>query len=141
MKKNGFTLIEVLMGLCLLGLISVIMLPIINSSLNLSNKNFEKIEMTYLGETVIENLKSFKYDSSVSAYICNTEVKEIIDLFKSEKTSSITLDSKDEYENYKITIEKRERSSKLWEVLVFIDYVIKEGDEKGVKYKAFLPSK
>lgn len=140
MKKQGFTLIEVLMGLCLLGLISVIMLPTINSSANLSNRNFEKIEMTYLGERVIENLKSFKSDSGVSTYICNTEVKEIIDLFQLEKTSNITLTSKGEYGDYRVVIEKKERSSSLWEILVSIDSA-KEGGRKGVKFKAFLPSK
>lgn len=140
MDKKGFTLIEVLIGLCLLGLISVTILPIIGTSSKISIKNSEKMEITYLGEMVIENLKAFKYDSGVSAYIFDTEVKEIIDLFKSEEISIITLDLKDQCKDYSVTIEKRELSSRLWEILVSIDY-LKEGDRKSVQYKAFLPSK
>lgn len=140
MNKKGFTLIEVIMGLCLLGLISVTILPIIGTSSKLTSKNFEKMEVTYLGEMVVENLKSFEYGSEEPLYIWDTEVKEIIDIFNLEKTSVIILESKDESEDYIVTIEKRERSNNLWEIVVNIDY-IKEGGKKGVKYKAFLPSK
>lgn len=139
MKKKGFTLVEVLMGLCLLGLISLTILPIIASSAKLSNRNYKRTEMAYLGEMIIENLKAFKYDSESTNYICNTEVEEIINLFKSQERSNIELVFLGEYEKYNIKIEKQEKSSRLWEILVSIDY-IKEGGIKGVTYKAFLPS-
>lgn len=140
MKRKGFTLIEALMGLCLLGLICVTILPIISSSSKLSNKNFEKVEMMCLGEMIIENLKAFKYDSGDTTNICNMELKEIVDLFKSEERSIVELDFPGKYENYNIRIEKNAKNSKLWEIFVSIDYN-KEGGIKGVTYKALLPSK
>ena len=138
MKNKGFTLIEVLIGLCLLGLISIIILPIISFSFNSSNRNSGKMEMIYLGEMVIENLKAYKYENNTNHYILNTKVEDIMDIFKLNKTADVTLTSEGEYAEYRITIEKKERNSKLWEILVSIDFV-EEGDKRGVKYKAILP--
>lgn len=138
MKRKGFTLIEVLMGLCLLGLISVMILPIIGNSSRLSSKNSEKIEMAYVGEMIIENLKAYTSDVDFTSEICNTEVKEIINQFELEKSSNIKFDYVGDYEKYKVIMEKNEKSSSLWEVLITISY-IKEGDTKNVKYKALIP--
>ena len=139
MKRNGFTLIEVLVGLCLLGLVSVTVLPIITTTSKLSNNNFKRMEMDYLGEMIIENLKAFKYNSGDTTYISTTKVEEIIDLFKTQEISNIKFVFPGKHANYNITIEKKEKNSRLWEILVSIDY-IKEGDIKLVAYKAFMPS-
>ena len=128
------------MGLCLLGLISVVILPIIASSLNLSNKNFQKAEISYVGEMVVENLKAFQYGNNTPIYISNTEVEEIIDLLKLEKTSNASLDFKGEYGDYRILIDKKERCSDLWEIIVSVDYA-EEGGRNSVKFKALLHSK
>ena len=58
MDRKGFTLVEVLIGLSLLGLVSVTILPIISSSMMNLNKNNIRMEMNYLGETVIERIKA-----------------------------------------------------------------------------------
>lgn len=140
MERKGFTLIEVLIGIFILGLISVTFLPLIGNSAKLSSENFQGIEMDYLGEMIIEKLKAFEYDSSTSTYICETSVEEIVDLLKLEKTSNASFTFKGEHGDYSVLIEKSQRSSSLWEILVSIKD-IEEGDKKSVKFKAFLPSK
>ena len=139
MKRSGFTLIEAIMGLCLLGLISLTVLPIIATSSKLSNTNVKETEMAYLGEMIIENLKAFKSDSGTTTYICNMKLEEIIDLFKNQGSSNIKLNFDGKYEKYNVSIEKTDKSKRLWELLISIDYA-KEGDIRGVSYKAFMPS-
>lgn len=60
MIKNGYVLIEVMVGLFLLGIISVTCFPLIVSSFNNFDKIKNRTEMIYLGEMVIERLKADK---------------------------------------------------------------------------------
>lgn len=138
MENRGFTLIEVLIGLCLLSLISIIILSTIGFSFNSSNRNLRKMEMIYLGEMVIESLKAYKYENNTEQYILNTNVEDIMEIFKLNKIANITLTSEEQYGEYIVIIEKKERNTRLWEVLVSID-LVEEGGNRGVKYKAILP--
>lgn len=139
--KKGFTLIEALMGLCLLGLISVTVLPIISSSfIRLRNHN-TKIEMIYIGEMVVEKIKAFDIGDGFDASIYDTNISEIIDLFKSKDTVEIFVPKKKNSEEYSIKIIKKQKCDGLWILLVYV-YHNNEGDNVShVEYKAYLPEK
>lgn len=58
MKRKGFTLIEVIVGLFLLGLVSTVGFPIIQNSLGNYNRVNDRQHMYYLCEMVVERLRS-----------------------------------------------------------------------------------
>ena len=58
MKRKGFTLIEVIMGLFLIGLIATILMPIVQNSIGNYNKVKERQQMLYLCEMVVERLRA-----------------------------------------------------------------------------------
>lgn len=140
-KKRGFTLIETLMGLSLLGLISVIILPIVNSSFLIFNNHNIKLEMIYAGERTIEKIKAFDINIGSSDEIYDTQVSEIIDLFKANNTVEIIIPKKENSEKYFIKIIKKDKSEGLWMINVYV-YQNKKGGSIGhVEYKAYLPKK
>lgn len=138
-KKNGFTLIEAIIGLGLLGIISVTILPIINISfMNLKNHNI-KMEMNYIGETVVERIKAFD-ENDMELYLYDTKISDIIDKFNLSNTSNFKLYKNDE-EPFLIEIKKENHSDNMWKVDVYI-YHDKEGSNiNHVEYKTYLPQK
>ena len=58
MKRNGFTLIEVIVGLFLLGLVSTVGFPIIQNSIGNYNRVKERQHILYLCEMVVERLRA-----------------------------------------------------------------------------------
>lgn len=126
MGKKAFTLVEVILSLCLLGLISVTVLPIVTSSLNNLNKNKIKMEMNYIGEMAIERIKAYNEESSTELYVFNKKVSEIIGLFRSSESNEIDISQKGEYGNYLLSIKKDQRSNILWNVSVYVYH-----DEEG----------
>ena len=58
MKRKGFTLIELIMGLFLIGLIATISMPIVQNSIGNYNKVKERQQMLYLCEMVVERLRA-----------------------------------------------------------------------------------
>ena len=58
MKKEGFILLDVIIGLFYLGIIAVVLIPILTSSYNNFNRIKERDEMNFIGEMVVEKLKS-----------------------------------------------------------------------------------
>ncbi len=58
MKRNGFTLIEVIVGMFLIGLISTVAFPIIQNSITNYNRVKEKQQMLYLCEMTVERLRA-----------------------------------------------------------------------------------
>lgn len=140
-KKRGFTLIESLMGLSLLGLISVIILPIVNSSFLIFNNHNIKLEMMYIGEMTVEKIKAFDIDSASSDYIYDTQVTEIIDLFKDNSNAEITIPKNQNNEKYLIKVIKKDKSESLWIIQVLVYQNKKGGSISHVEYKAYLPKK
>ena len=67
--RRGFTLIETIMGLFLLGLITVIVLPLVNGNLDNLFKQRVKAQMVYTGEMVVEMLKAYDEETSTVIYI------------------------------------------------------------------------
>lgn len=141
MRKRGFTLIETLMGLSLLGLISVMILPIVNSSFMILNNHNLKLDMMYVGEMTIEKIKAFDIDIDSNDSIYDTQVSEIIDLFKAQNTVEIIIPKIQNGEKHSIKIIKNHKSEGLWKIHVYV-YQNKEGGSiSHVEYKAYLPEK
>lgn len=138
MKKKGFTLIEAIIGLFLLGIIALTIIPIINSTYNMVSRNKLQLEMIYIGEMTVEKLKAFKEGSKEELYIYNTRVSYIVDSF-SRGSSSFTIYSEDE-KNYKIKIDKEDKNESIWAIHVVVSYE-KGASYNEVEYKASLPRK
>ncbi|WMM26934.1 prepilin-type N-terminal cleavage/methylation domain-containing protein [Tissierella sp. MB52-C2] len=141
MKRKGFTLIEVIMGLFLLGLIAATILPKINiSHLRLSNQNI-KMEMIHMGEMVIERIKAFKEDSSEPISIYNVKIEDLIEEFKKDKIVEIILPKDKNSEKYSLKIIKDEKFDNLWLLSVYV-YHNKEGKVLDyVEFKGYMPKK
>lgn len=58
MKRKGLTLIELIMGVFLLGLVSTVTFPIIQNSIGNYNRIKERQHMYYLCEMVVERLRA-----------------------------------------------------------------------------------
>jgi len=136
-KRKGFTLIEVMMGLFLLGLVSATVLPIFNTTFMNINKQRQKAEMLYASEMAIEKLKAYNPQSSVNLYIYNTDVKEIIQLFYDNDRVDVEISEGGEYT---IKIVKEDKSKFLWFIEVFV-YNKDWGNKNHVELEAYLQKK
>lgn len=58
MKRVGFMLLEVIIGLFFIGIIASVMLPLLSFSFNNVRRIRDRDEMNYIGEMVIEKLKA-----------------------------------------------------------------------------------
>lgn len=130
---------EAVIGIGLLGLISVTTLPIMTRSfINLKNHNI-KMEMNYVGETIIERIKAFNEDS-LDSNIYGTQVSDIIERFNLNDNANFTLYGNND-EPFLIEVKKENHSDKIWKVAFYI-YHDKEGSNiNHVEYKIYLPKK
>lgn len=141
MGRKGFTLVEALLGLCLLGIISVTVLPIVTSSLNNLSKNKIKMEMNYMGEMAIERIKSYNEESSRELYIFDEKVSRVIDLFRSPGPNEIDISGKGESGNYLMKIIKDQRSNVLWDISVYVYHDEEGSNLSHVEYKTYFVQK
>lgn len=137
MNKKGFTLVETMMGLFLLGLIAVTVLPTINSSFMKFRNQKTKMEMMYIGEMAIERIKGFSEDNTSNISIFDRDVSEIIELFRTHSFIEIDIPE----ETYSLKITKNQKSDSLWMVSVFVYHNIEGSSIGHVEYKAYLPQK
>lgn len=139
-RRKGFTLIEAIIGIGLLGLISVTTLPIMATSfMNLKNHNI-KMDMNYIGESVIERVKAFD-EESLDLYLYHIKVSEIIKELNSSDRINFSMSINKNGEPFLINIEKENHSEKIWKMKVYI-YHDKEGSSiNHAEYKTYLPKK
>lgn len=122
-KAKGFSLVEVICGIALVGVIAVSILPLINNSIknisNLKNQN----EMSFIAEMVIEKLK--------------TSNAEAISTLDALYTNGIIeyLDSDIDSDRFKCSISKVSSTDKLIEFIVVVEHK-SLGDNFNVEYKA-----
>ncbi|MBC8588449.1 hypothetical protein [Paratissierella segnis] len=130
MIKNGYILIDVIVGFFLLGLISVTCFPIIVSSFNNFNKIKDRSEMMYLGEMVVERLKADK-DFSM-------EVIPLIEKFDSIDLNDILIENEIDSERYDCILYKVNSEEKLIDLRVNVSL---KDQENGfnVDFKASIP--
>lgn len=124
MKNNGFILIDILTGLFLIGLITVVSLPLLGSS-HSSYANIKTVtEMNYLGESIYERLCS-KDDYS----------RDLIEEL-AIKNEVIFNDLSSEYlEKYISKIEKISQDEKLLEINIIIKSNSYGGKISDVEFK------
>lgn len=125
MKNKGFILLEIMVGLFLIGLISMTCLPILNLSKCNFNKIKEKNEMIYIGEMVIEKLKT-KDEISLS-FLRELESHEIVEYTDND------IDS----DKYICTINKISDNGKFIEIRVKVSKIDQE-DSPIVQFKTGL---
>ena len=140
MRNKGFTLVETILGLFLLGLVTITIFPIIQGSYGKSYRNNVKLQMMNTAEMTIERLKAFNRSSTEDLYICNTKVSDIIDDFSSKGDTTLTLLEKIDDENYSVEIKKTDKNEKLWRVRVKVS-CIKGEKYEDIIYKALISKK
>lgn len=126
MKRRGFSLVEVLVGLSLLGLISVTAIPMLTFSFNNFTRVKARSEMCFIGEMVVEK---FKTDSVI-----------ILDyLNQLESSDSIEyIDDNFDKDKYSCTIYKIENRTRLIDIKVKVKEQV---SSSYVEYMVSIPKK
>lgn len=127
MKRKGTILLEVIIGLFFIGILASICLPILTTALVNFNRIENRYEMNYIGELIVEKLKSPSQE--------NMDVLQIVDLEGSVNYICDEFDS----DKYSCEIKKIKSSANLLEILVKISD--NKGKENYVEYKASIPKK
>ncbi|MCQ4921611.1 type II secretion system GspH family protein [Tissierella carlieri] len=141
MGKKGFTLVETVLGLFLLGLIAVTVLPIINSSFIRLRNNKLRMEMIYIGEMSVEKIKAFDKDKASYDFIYDTDIVELIELFRAHNSVEVTIPKKESSEKYYLKIKKNQKSDLLWMISIFVYHNIEGSSVGHVEYNTYLPQK
>lgn len=141
MYRKGFTLMETILGLFILGLIGITTLTIVNSSfISLRNQEI-KLEMMYIGEMAIERIKAYKEENDTDLFIYDLSVSDLIQSFRLNDSFEVNLNNIGKNEEFSLKIIKSEKSSSVWILSVYV-YCHKEGSNiSNVEYKAYLPKK
>lgn len=116
MKRKGSILIEAILGLCFIGIISTYMLPLLSFSFN-SVKDIRYMdEMSYIGEMVVEKMKSKRasIDEVISNLVLTGKVEYVDNTFDERR--------------YCVEIIKEEESAELLEYSVIVKT---KGGESG----------
>ena len=141
MNKSGFLLIHTLLGLFLLGLVTVTCLPILDTALNNFGLVNIKMDMIYIAESIIEQIKSFDYDNMVEEeFIFDLQLVKLIEILEEKSQVDICLPLNLDEEEYKYfcKIHKSEVDN-LWEIEVNISPIKEVRGIKDVNLKAILP--
>ena len=142
MREKGFLLIEVLMGLFLLGLITVTCLPILNTASNNLRLVKDKMDMLFIAQSTVEHIKSFDYNrTKEDEYLHGVRLIELIDILKDEDPATIELplDICDNNFKYLCTIYKENNSKNLWKIWVKVLPFEEERGISNVEIVAFMP--
>lgn len=100
MKKDGFVFLEVIFGIFILGIISIVCLNLLNFSSIYFQIAEEKLEIDYIAESVFENLKSKDQDNI--DFLNSLSLSEGLDYpiseeFKDDYTSKVVLTEDNDY--------------------------------------------
>lgn len=139
MNRKGFLLIEVLIGIFLLGLITTTFFPIF-TLMNNQFKNVEiKNDMKYYGETVIEKIKAFDFNKSSGECILDMELEKLIDIFCENDEVEVDLPlSSDEDFRYRVNICKNNKGNNLWKIYVKVLPKNNKENMEGVSFETIL---
>ncbi len=142
LSRKGFTLVESILGLFLLGMIAVNILPILNLSFIRFENQKTKMEMMYIGEMSMEKIKAFNINSSSDLFIYDTDIAEIVEVFKENDSIEICVPKeRKENEEYFLKIYKTQKSDSLWKVSIFVFHNVKGDNINYVEYTAYIPQK
>lgn len=122
-KHKGFSLVEVICGIALIGIIAVSFFPLLNTSIKNISRLKDHSRISYIAETVVENLKtsSEKSVSTLNSLDIDGSINYIDEDIDSNK--------------FKCTITKLSSTDKLIEFIVKVE-LKSLGDDFNVEYKA-----
>lgn len=116
MKKNnakGFTLIEVLISICILSILTIVFSNVMNNSIKINKKNEVDINAMHLAQTEIENLRVQIKNNSTNIVDLNNNpiILEQTNVYTSgEYTVNILVGKKNDL-LYEINVEVEPRNS------------------------------
>ena len=143
MKQKGFLLIEVLMGLFLLGLITVTCLPILNTTSNNLGLIKGKMDMVFIAESTMEQIKAFDPTRTrENEYLYGMQLVELMQILKDQDPAVIVLPLNISDNNYKYicNIYKENHNENLWKIRVKVLPFEEERRISDVEIEAFVPS-
>lgn len=128
MLRKGFSLLEVIFGIFLIGVVVVYLLPSFNNIFLSFKKAKTDTNLVYLAESIVESLKAER--------ISNPEIFEQIK--EAEKFLYTKLDQEDldKYDCYVINYDENEY---LWKFKVVVNTRKDEGKMSNVELKASFP--
>ena len=141
MKRRGFTLVETVIALVILGIVSMSVVSLTATASIMMAKNKRDQDMIAIAGSVIENIRAYSPESKRDLFVIDKNVKDIIQTFNRDLNSSIDFSSKSEYQDeYNINISKEDRSESLWKICVTVSYDKGEVRDE-IKYKTIIPKK
>ncbi len=141
MKRRGFTLVETVIALVILGIVSMSVVSLTATASIMMAKNKRDQDMIAIAGSVIENIRAYNPESKRDLFVIDKNVKDIIQTFNRDSNSSIDFSSKSEYQDeYNINISKEDRSESLWKICVTVSYDKGEVRDE-IKYKTIIPKK
>lgn len=141
MDKKGFLLIEVLVGLSLLGLIAVSCLPILNAASHHLTLVKDRMDMLFAAQSLIEQIKSFDYNyTQEDEYLYDIQLIELIERLEEDDLVAIQLPEDIEKADCKflctIIKENNGNSKDLWKIQVDVSSFEEERRISNVKIMA-----
>lgn len=119
MNKRGFLLVEVLLSLCIFGIVVATCLPILSTALNNKRKAKEKLDMIYIAETIMEQIKSFNYNWPNDYQVYSIYIRELMDEFSCSEQVTVNFPIEDDNDGkYLCIINKYSINDKLWKITV-----------------------
>lgn len=140
LRKDGFFLIEALMGLFILGIIVVTCLPLISISTENIKLAKVKSEMAYIAESTIEKMLSFNKNYENHEYVMDMKLIELMEILSIEDSVTIDLPYKDKNGwDYRLKIYKDTINSKLWNVKIEISSIREEKKIGEIRFQTIIP--
>ena len=139
MKRQGLTLIEVVLAIFILGIVCTAVFPSLQSLYYILSKNDRYLVMMASAEMAVEKLRAYDPETSEDLLIYQRNVGDIMEELSSAKDLTVTLN---DIENpaCSLRINKKEKTKKLWEISTTVSCLKGESYEE-ISYKAFIPAR
>lgn len=142
LNKNGFLFVEILMGLFILGIITVTCLPLISTSIDNMRLARIKTDMAFFAESAMEKILNYDPKYTNDDYIFDISLCELIEIFAKNESVVVDLPLDDEYYcNYRLRICKNSFNEKLWKIHVEASSGEEGGKIENVIFRSIIPSK
>lgn len=140
LRKDGFLLIEAIMGLFILGIIVVTCLPLISTSIENIKVVKIKSELIYIAESTIEKILSFSQNYEKDEYIMDIKISKLMKILSMNDSAIIDLPQHDENNwPYKLKVYKDTINHKLWAIKIEISSIKEEKRIEKVVFQSIIP--
>jgi len=142
LNRNGFLFVEILIGLFILGIITITCLPLISTSLDNMRLARIKAEMAFLAESTMEKILNYDPKYNNEGYIFDMSLRELIDILAAHENKAVELPENDElYCDYRLKISKENFNDKLWSMHIEVSSVEEGGRIESIILRSIIPSK